>query len=84
MSATFRSTPKNITMIQCYAPTADKPEEELEEFYHKLAETLSQIPKSNILIITGDFNARVGEGATKNDSFRKFGYGERNNAGQML
>ena len=65
-------------MIQRYAPTVDKTDEEAEEFYKQLDHALAEIRKKNITVITGDFNARVGEDATENNILGKYGHGERN------
>ena len=47
--------------MQIYAPTTAAIEDEYEEFYEKLRETLDNIPKGDILIVMGDFNAKVGQ-----------------------
>ena len=84
ISATFAAKPRNVTLIQCYAPTSEKPAEEIEKFYQELEQVVRQIPKRNILVITGDFNARVGEGAVESDVLGKYGHGERNEVGQAM
>lgn len=84
IAATFAAKPRNITVMQCYAPTADKPDEEIEQFYNELHQIISETPKKNLLIITGDFNARVGENALEKDVLGKYGHGERNERGQLL
>ena len=78
MSAMFAVKPRNVTVIQCYAPAADRTDEETEEFYQQLDDTLTEIGKKNITMITGDFNARVGEDATESDVLGKYGHGKRN------
>ena len=50
----------NLTIISAYAPTEDKGEEEKVEFYNKLERICSRVPKYEMLIIMGDFNAKVG------------------------
>src|ERR1700733_7212635 len=75
--ATIESKPRNITIVQCYAPTGDKSKEEIEQFYKDLDHTVKQIPKRNILLVTGDFNARVGEDAIEVDVLGRYGHGER-------
>ena len=50
---------RNLTIISAYAPTEDKGEEEKVEFYSKLERICSRAPKYELLIIVGDFNAKV-------------------------
>jgi len=71
-------------VIQCYAPTADMLDEEVEAFYKEVDHVLTEIPKQNLLMITRDFNARVGEDAGENDVLGKYGHGQRNDKGQTL
>ena len=49
-----------LTMIHMYAPTNDADEQTKEEFYGKLQEVAEQVHKHDMLIITGDMNAKVG------------------------
>lgn len=67
----------NMNIIQMYAPTADKENVEIEEFYAELNDMVRSIRNSDITIIMGDFNAKVGSAKveTHTDSF---GLGERN------
>ena len=62
----LRATPFNITIVQAYAPTTDYDDEEIEDFYEQLQEVLEQVPKKDILIVQGDWNAKVGKDACKN------------------
>jgi endonuclease/exonuclease/phosphatase family metal-dependent hydrolase len=41
-------------------PKEDKGEEERAEFYSKLERICSRVPKYELLVIMGDFNAKVG------------------------
>ena len=52
--------------MQAYAPTTDYDDEKIEDFYEQLQELLDQIPKKDILIVQGDWNAKVGQDACKN------------------
>jgi len=51
----------SCTLINVHAPTNEKPEETKEEFYNLLEQTISQIASSDIQIVLGDFNAKVGK-----------------------
>ena len=51
---------KHLTLIRVYAPTMTKPVKIREEFHNSVRENIRAVPNSDKLIITGDFNARVG------------------------
>eukprot|EP00745_Piridium_sociabile_P014565 TRINITY_DN21504_c0_g3_i3.p1 TRINITY_DN21504_c0_g3~~TRINITY_DN21504_c0_g3_i3.p1 ORF type:complete len:211 (-),score=34.41 TRINITY_DN21504_c0_g3_i3:29-661(-) len=55
----LKATPFNITIIQVYAPTSDYDDNQVEEFYNQLQEVLDERPKNDILIVMGDWNAKV-------------------------
>ena len=61
----LRASPFNITIIQVYAPTSEHKDEEIEEFYTQLQATIHKTNKKDILIIQGDWNAKVGSDAHK-------------------
>ena len=84
ISATFSAKPRNVTVVQCNAPTAEKPDNELKKFYREVKAVLAKILKRNMLIITGDFNARVGQDAEEKKVLGKYGHGSRNDRGQTL
>ena len=65
IAISMRASPFNITSIQAYAPTSDYDDTEIEVFYEQLQEVLDETPKKDILIVQGDWNAKVGEDATK-------------------
>ncbi|PSN51956.1 Craniofacial development protein 2, partial [Blattella germanica] len=52
---------RNITLISVYAPTEDGKEEEKHNFYNQLYNECTKIPKHDIVIILGDFNAQIGK-----------------------
>ena len=58
LSATFAERPRYMTIVQCYAPTVDKSDEEIEQSCKELGCTISEDPRRSLLPITGDFNAR--------------------------
>ena len=49
------------TLISAYAPTMTNSDEEKDKFYEELDAAISGTPKTDKLIILGDFNARVGK-----------------------
>lgn len=51
---------KQATLISAYAPTMTSSEEVKNKFYDDLEAQIASVPKSDKLIILGDFNARVG------------------------
>ena len=69
-----------ITVIQVYVPTTNAEEAEAKWFYEDLQDLLELTPKKNVLLITGDWNAKLGNeeipGVTG-----KFGLGVKNEAG---
>ena len=58
-----RAAPFNITIIQVYAPTSGHDDSEVDHFYQQLQETIDKTPKKDILVVQGDWNAKVGKDA---------------------
>ena len=83
ISVHFQGRPFSITVIQVYAPTTNAKKAEVERFYEDLQDLLELTPPTDILFITGGWNAKVGSqeipGVTG-----KFGLGVQNEAGQRL
>ena len=82
-SVHFQGKPFNITVIQVYAPTSNAEEAEVEQFYEDLQDLLELTPKKDVLLIIGEWNAKVGSQETPAVT-GKFGLGVRNEAGQRL
>ena len=59
ISARFQGKPFNITVIQAYAPTSNAEEAEVELFYEDLQDLLELTPKKDVLLIIGDWKAKV-------------------------
>ena len=78
----FQSKPLNITVIQVNAPTTDAEEVEVYQFCEDLQQLLELTPKTEVLFIIGDWNAKVGSQEIPRVT-SKFGFGVRN-AGQRL
>ena len=83
ISVYFQGKPFNITVIQVYAPTSNAEEAEVEWFYEDLQDLLELTPTKDVLVIIGDWNAKVGSQETPGVT-GKFGLGIRNEAGQRL
>ena len=60
ISVRLRAAPFNITVVQVYAPTSTRSDQEIEAFYTQLQTTINSVENSDILIIQGDWNAKVG------------------------
>ena len=63
MTLRLRASPFNITIIQVYAPTSSYDDSEVDESYRELQSLVDQTPKKDILVVQGDWNAKVGEDA---------------------
>ncbi|KAI0210361.1 hypothetical protein LSAT2_004900, partial [Lamellibrachia satsuma] len=48
------------TIISVYAPTMTNPDDNKEAFYNQLSSTLRDFPRTDKLLLIGDFNARIG------------------------
>ena len=70
----FQGKPLNITVIQAYALTNNAEEAEVEWFYEHLQDLLELTPQKDVLFITGDWNAKVGNQETPGGT-GKFGLG---------
>ena len=57
ISVCFQGKPSNITVIQVYAPTSNA--EKAERFYEDLQDFLELTPKKDVLLIIGDWNAKL-------------------------
>ena len=63
MNIRFNSKVAKLTIITCYAPTEEAVQEEMDEFYEQL-EKIRTTPRHDVLMVTGDANAIVGEDNT--------------------
>lgn len=57
MKLWIQGQPHNINIVLCYAPTSTDTDDEIDEFYELLKQTLVNIPR-DIRIILGDFNVK--------------------------
>ena len=58
ISVHFQGKPFNITAILVYAPTSNAEEAEVERFCEDLQDLLELTPKTDVLFIIGDWNAK--------------------------
>jgi hypothetical protein len=56
----LREKCRNITPISTYAPTEDSPDAIKDEFYDQLSQESEKARKYGILVLLGDFNAKIG------------------------
>ena len=76
---------KFATLISAYAPTITNSDEVKDRFYIDLKDTILAVPRTDKLIILGDFNARVGRDHTSwKGVIGKHGVGKCNTNGLLL
>ena len=85
ITARFDAAPYKITVIHAYAPTMSSSDEDIVAFYSTLEDALAKVHKEGIIIITGDWNAKIGSDNTDWKSVMgRYGYGDRNERGERL
>ncbi|CAF4610108.1 unnamed protein product, partial [Rotaria sp. Silwood2] len=85
ITARFNTTPFKITAIHVYAPTSASSDEEIEAFYNSIENTLAEVPKKDLILMSGDWNAKVGNDNTGwNSVMGRYGFGDRNDRGERL
>ena len=57
--------PIDINIIQVYAPTSEKPDNEVEQFYGQIEQAIKLTKSNEINIILGDLNAKIGKAKWK-------------------
>ena len=85
ITARINAKIQKITIIQCYAPTNNAEPYEKEEFYNKLQAVVDNASNRDILIVMGDFNAKVGGNSASIERIMgKEGFGDVNENGEEL
>ena len=62
----LRAVPFKVTVVQTYAQASDYDDDETEEFNDQLQNVIDQTSKKDILVVQGDWNAKVGKEACEN------------------
>ena len=87
-TASVPAQPLFITIVSVYAPTHKSPQEKKDEFYQELQHTISGVKEDDVLVVVGDFNARVGSSEDKEDMWYGtrglHGVGRMNESGEAL
>ena len=85
ITARFQSKFQKVTILQCYAPTNQADQQDKEDFYGQLQNTLDNVPRRDITIIMGDMNAKVGSINTGRELIMgKEGLGTMNENGELF
>ena len=72
-------------MIQACAPTNDAMDEEKDEFYNQVQDTVSSCNRNDMIVVVGDWNAKVGNNNTnRKELIGKFGIGIMNDNEERL
>ncbi|GFN92464.1 craniofacial development protein 2-like [Plakobranchus ocellatus] len=75
--------PLSLGIIQVYAPTSDSEDVEMEKFYEEIETAKGHLNPQDIIIIMGDFNAKVGDERVE-DVVGPSGIGTINERGDRL
>ena len=68
----------NVLIVQIYAPCEDEEEEEKDQFYERLDQTLREYKKGKeCLVVMGNINGKIGNNKEEN-IIGPFGVGIRN------
>ena len=83
--ARFRTRVRNLTIIQSYAPTNVAEPQEKDQYYSQLNAIVDKIPKGDIKILMGDFNAKIGSDNTDYERVMgRHGLGEMSENGELF
>lgn len=78
-----KAHPADLFIVQCYAPTSDAADEEMDSFYESLRKLTTKKSSRDVVIIIGDMNAKVGCERIE-DIVGHYGVGNINERGEEL
>ncbi|CAH2246837.1 jg12407 [Pararge aegeria aegeria] len=73
----------SLKVIEVYAPTTAHSDKEVEALYEDISKAI-HTSKTYYSVVMGDYNARLGKRSGAELRVGQFGYGQRNERGQML
>ncbi|GFS06853.1 craniofacial development protein 2-like [Elysia marginata] len=79
----IHATPFNLAILQTYAPTSDYSDEDVDKYYEEVKDVLKEVKSSEVLIVMGDMNAKVGNQKLEN-IVGQHGLGKTNDRGVKL
>ena len=83
--ARIKGRTNNLTILSVYAPIRDATEQQKDQFFSDLQTVIDKIPRKDILLIGGDFNARIGGKLNNSEhAIGKHGLGDRCTNGNRL
>lgn len=87
MTLTLNTKPYKLHLIQVYMSTTDGNDQEIEDLYNIVENTMAFLKPKGIVIVLRDFNSKVGR-TTSDDHLQdivgRYGLGERNERGNRL
>ena len=85
ITARFKSTARNVTVINAYAPTNLAGDDIKDQFYEQLQAVISKVPKRDLTILLGDLNAKIGsDNSGLEQVMGKHGIGTMNDNGRRF
>lgn len=76
---------RNISIFSVYAPTEDADDEIKEDFYDSLGCNIEKVPRYDVVILLGDFNAKIGKEEPLREVAGKYSlHEETNENGKLL
>ena len=83
IAITFNLSNYKLSLIQTYAPQQGRPQEEKDDFYLLLQDTIDNLPADSDYLVMGDLNCHIGS-AKVDTVVGDFGIGTRNAEGDSM